>query len=30
MNVDPVAWKIEPEDLERIRARETASGKTVR
>ncbi|QSR34922.1 sodium:alanine symporter [Marinobacterium iners] len=30
MNVDPVAWEIEPEDLERIRARETASGKTVR
>jgi len=30
MNVDPVAWKIEPEDLERIRARETTSGKTVR
>lgn len=30
MNVDPVAWKIEPEDLERIRARETASGNTVR
>jgi AGCS family alanine or glycine:cation symporter len=30
MNVDPVAWEIEPEDLERIKARETASGKTVR
>jgi AGCS family alanine or glycine:cation symporter len=30
MNVDPVAWEIEPEDLERIRARETASGNTVR
>ncbi len=30
MNVDPVAWEIEPEDLERIRARETTSGKTVR
>jgi AGCS family alanine or glycine:cation symporter len=30
MNVDPVAWEIEPEDLERIKARETTSGKTVR
>jgi AGCS family alanine or glycine:cation symporter len=30
MNMDPVAWEIEPEDLERIRARETASGNTVR